>query len=186
MSEEQPPPPRKVPPPLPPRTGHGDSPMPPTPRAAPLPQPSSSLHPADDIGIYQHDRKLIIEQGATIPAICVKCGEPSTHRFRKRYAMSFSGSAKVDVPLCDAHMKTRRVLLAVTWLLFGAMLVTFFYAIKIENGTLGLIGAALLLGTSTVAIVATNYVGIPSRIDRDYVWIKGLNRRFLDQLPPFV
>lgn len=197
MEEGTPPPKPKAPPPLPPRPAGAAGPAPHVPHVpqgphvpqqpmAPQPQPHSAMHEDDDIGIYQHDRKLVVELGATIPPYCVRCGRPAQHRVYKRYAMSFSGNAKIDIPLCDAHLSVRRGLRVACWSMFLLSIVILYFAIAKENGPLGWTGAALLTASLVVGVFSSNYLGIASRIDRDYVWIKGLSVSFLNRLPPFV
>jgi len=48
------------------------------------------------------------------------------------------------------------------------------------------IGFLVMLTAGIVGAVAQSRTGSPSTIDLDFVWVKGLNRKFLDQLPPFV
>jgi hypothetical protein len=150
------------------------------------PPPPGSIHDQNDIGIYQHEGKLVVELGATVPMFCARCGGPAQHRILKRYAMSFSGSAKVDMPVCGKHRGIRRRLYLATWMAFLLSFALFYFAASKSSGHLAWAGLALLLTSLVLALFATNYLGLPSRIDRDYVWIKGVSRKFVERFPPFV
>ena len=48
------------------------------------------------------------------------------------------------------------------------------------------VGFLLMLVAGIVGAVAQSRTGSPSTIDLDFIWVKGLSRKFIDQLPPFV
>ncbi len=137
------------------------------------------------MGFYQCDGKLVLDRQADLPMICVKCGEAATTRVKKRYAQSFGGSVHLKVPLCDAHRSTKSRLLLVTWLIFIASFFSFYGAIANESGTLGWTGLILFVASMILAVITTIYLGYPSRIDRVFLWVKGLGSRFIEKLPPF-
>ena len=79
-------------------------------------------------------------------------------------------------------MAKRRTYIWITWLLALGGIAGFVLAIAENNGVPALIGVLLFL-TAIVFALITVRVASPSRIDDRFVWLKGVNAEYLNQLP---
>ena len=70
----------------------------------------------------------------------------------------------------------------ITWLLFLLGVAGFVVAAVAQDGTYVLVGAILLLGAIIYGLVVVRVVS-PSKIDDKFVWLKGVNKNYLSQLP---
>jgi len=138
-----------------------------------------------DMGYYQHDGKLVAETDVELPAICVRCGGRASHYVKRKYA-NIGSSATLQLPMCEQHFGSRR---AMVWCGWGGFLLGILMIVaSIAGASVALVGIGflVLLVAAFVGIFAQSRTGSPSTIDLEFVWVKGLSRKFLDQLPPFV
>jgi hypothetical protein len=154
-------------------------------------------------GIWRAGSKLVMTRDAQLPDRCVKCNAFTNGRLRRKFswhhpaiyillivawlvylivAMILRKSATVDLGLCEEHSAKRRTYIWISWLLALGGVAGFVLAMSAHDGTPALIGFLLLL-TAIVFGVITSRVVYPSKIDDRFVWLKGVNADYLNQLP---
>ncbi|MGH9905530.1 MAG: hypothetical protein ACRD8U_08120 [Pyrinomonadaceae bacterium] len=97
-------------------------------------------------------------------------------------ALILRKTVTLDVGVCERHLKKRRQGIVVSWSLIIAGVVGFFAAISFNEGGLAVLGMVLFLGGVIYGIVTTKLVA-PSKIDDRLVWLRGLNKDYLNELP---
>ena len=159
-----------------------------------------------NVTAWRNLKLLVMLHGGELPARCIKCNAPADEptKVRRVYwhpsgwyllilinliiyaliAFIVRKRALVAPGLCIEHKKRRRIFIAVAWTVFllGAAL-----GIMGFNGqgsaAAGGFGMLMILVSAIIAIVGTRTV-VASKIDKDYVWLKGCSPEFLDSLPP--
>jgi len=153
--------------------------------------------------IWRDKTTLVMTKESPLPNRCVKCNEPTAERLKRKLtwhhpalyltilisvlvyaviAMVVRKTATVHVGLCDEHLNARRRNLAITWIMGIVGVLCFPLAGVMEDimivflGLL-LISAAAIYGTITLRVV------VPTKIDNDFVWLKGVNSDFLQEFP---
>lgn len=159
-------------------------------------------------GIYRHGKEVVVHKNAQMPERCVKCndhisGYDAGGFARQKYrwhnplvyialispliylilAAVLSQNATLDIPLCHKHLEDRKST-GKTLLIsgIGSTIAIFFF------GSLGYAGIAFLLFLASVIglPIAYNYLYKPlqiSKIENDYVYLKGVNDEYTSQLP---
>ena len=166
-----------------------------------LPPPPTVGMP--DAGIWRNGKTLVMTKDAQLPDRCVKCNAFTNGRLRRKFswhhpaiyillivawlfylivAMIVRKRATVDLGLCEEHSAKRRTYIWISWLLALGGVAGFVLAMIAGDGTPALIGFLLLL-TAIVFGVITTRVVYPSKIDDRFVWLKGVNAEYLNQLP---
>lgn len=154
-------------------------------------------------GVWRERNKLIMSRDAELPPRCVKCNVPTHLRLKRKLswhhpaiyliilvalliylivAMVLRKSAVVEIGLCDEHLAKRR---RDIWITVGLVVIGslgFGLAIGFEDLTYLLIGfvaliAALIYGIAFARVVA------PAKIDDRFVWLSGVNKQYLNELP---
>lgn len=97
-------------------------------------------------------------------------------------AMIVRKRATVEIGLCQDHMAKRRKAVLVTWLLVLLGVCGFIASVVSNDGTYALVGFLFLIAGIIYGIVAARVVA-PSKIDDRFVWLKGVNKDYLDALP---
>jgi len=154
-------------------------------------------------GIWRNGKTLVMTKDAQLPDRCVKCNAFTNGRLRRKFswhhpaiyillivawlfylivAMIVRKRATVDLGLCEEHSAKRRTYIWISWLLALGGVAGFVLAMIAGDGTPALIGFLLLL-TAIVFGVITTRVVYPSKIDDRFVWLKGVNAEYLNQLP---
>lgn len=168
------------------------------------PPPSTGLYPQG--GVWRDKSTLVMSKDAQLPDRCVKCNSSTGGLRLKRtlywhnpiyyvlilslliyfiVAMFVRWKATVHVPLCETHLARRRYGLIAGWLLFLLGLGGFIIAIASNELIFALPGfLALLVGF--VLLIATARTVLPVKIDERFVWLKGINKDYLNQLPQWV
>lgn len=91
-------------------------------------------------------------------------------------------SATVEIGLCDEHLAKRRRDL---WIMIGLLiagLLGLALAIGYSDPTYLLLGFLGLIAAIIYGVVAVRIV-TPAKIDDRFVWLKGVNKYYLDELP---
>ena len=145
-----------------------------------------------------------MSKNARLPNKCVKCNEPADAPPLKRrltwhhpafyliifvalliyviVALVVRQTANVEVGLCEKHKAKRKRDILITWSLVLLGVVGFALAIVASDGNYALLGLLLLLVGTVYGIVNTRIVNA-TRIDKDFVFLSGVNKDYLDQLP---
>jgi hypothetical protein len=167
-----------------------------------LPPPPTVGMPGS--GVWRSKSTLVMSKGAALPDRCVKCNEPA-HGIRLKRKLTWHHPAiyllilvavliylivslilrkraTVEFGLCERHLAIRRRNMLITWVLFLLGVAGFVVAVVAENGIYVLVGAILLLGALIYGLVVVRVVS-PSRIDDKFVWLRGVNKNYLSQLP---
>jgi hypothetical protein len=97
-------------------------------------------------------------------------------------AMVVRKAATIEIGLCDEHLSKRRRDLRITIGLVVAGLIGLGLAIGFSDGTYLLLGFLGLIAALIYGIVAVRVVA-PSRIDDRFVWLSGINKNYLNELP---
>ncbi|MBD0326378.1 MAG: hypothetical protein ICV68_08100 [Pyrinomonadaceae bacterium] len=158
-------------------------------------------------GVWRNDSTLVMSKEAALPDRCVKCNRPANGLRLKRklywhnpvyYIFIFGGvllyfiiamfvrwQATVDVPLCETHLARRRYLLIAGWLFFLLGIVGFIIAIASNELIFAPVGMiAIFVGF--VLLIASARTVLPVKMDDRFVWLKGINKDYLNQLPQWV
>lgn len=159
-------------------------------------------------GVYRRGGEVVVHRNANLPPVCVKCGNQyaaaaDISYVRQKYrwhnplvyiavispliyvilAIVLSHRAEAHIPLCQQHLGDRnsvgKYMLGVGVL--AAIAVVFFFSA-------GHIGFAVLLafGVSIGLCLAHEYLYKPlqaSKIENDYVYLKGVGGDYLNQFP---
>lgn len=159
-------------------------------------------------GAWRSGTEVVLHKNATLPACCVKCGEPAraandvsyvAQKFRWHNPLLYialispliycilaavmSERFTVDVPLCGAHTEERRTIK--NYLIIGSIFLigaAIFFAYFDVFGVTVLISVLLVLALSIVH----EYFYKPLRVkkvDNDYIYLQGASQSFLNSLP---
>jgi hypothetical protein len=155
-------------------------------------------------GVWRDKSTLVMSKEASLPDRCIKCNEPANGRRLKRklswhhpaifllilvavliyliVAMILRKRATVEIGLCERHFAKRRRDILITWVLFLLGVAGFVMAGLAEEGAYLLVGVLLLLGALIYGLAVVRVVA-PSKIDDKFVWLRGVNKNYLSQLP---
>ena len=166
------------------------------------PPPSAGLYTQG--GVWRDQSTLVMSKDAQLPDRCVKCNRPANGQHLKRtiywhnpifYILIFAGvliyfivamfvrwKATVQVPLCETHLARRRYLLIAGWILLLLGIGGFIIAIAANELIFTLLGFLCLLA-GFILLIASARIVLPVKIDERFVWLKGINKDYLNQLP---
>lgn len=154
-------------------------------------------------GVWREKSVLVMSRDARLPDRCVKCNQPTQERLKHTFswhhpaiyillvaawliylivAMVVRKQATVELGLCDEHKQKRRRNILIMWALLLLGVVCFVIAIAGDDVSPAFFGILLLLGGMIFGL-ATTRVAVPSKIDNRFVWLKGINKDYLDLLP---
>ena len=157
-------------------------------------------------GVWRQKSTLVMSRDAVLPYRCVKCNQETDKRLKRRltwhhpalYLIIFAGVliylivalivrkvAVVEVGLCQEHQAKRRRSVLITWGLLLLGVGGFVLAIVAQDATYLLGGFLLFLVAMIYGIVVVRLVA-PSKIDNQFVWLKGVNKDYLDELPQWI
>ena len=157
-------------------------------------------------GVWCDKSALVMTKDASLPDRCVKCNAPANGLQLKRrlswhhpmlYLLIFVAlliylilavvlrkRATVYLGLCAEHFQRRRKLLAVGWILLAIGLISPVVAFANDYPALGLLGLLVLI-ISIIWQISVARVVTVKKIDDRLVWLGGINRNYLAQLPPW-
>lgn len=164
------------------------------------PPPSVGLPGA---GVWRDKAILVMSKDALLPDRCVKCNVTTTGRLKRKFAwhhpaiyililvawlaylivaMIVRKRATIEVGICDEHRAKRRTYIWISWALVLLGLGGFVAAFMWDDGTPALLGFLVLIVALFFGVFTTR-VSVPTRIDDRFVWLRGINKDYLDQLP---
>ena len=160
-------------------------------------------HAAPELSVWRDGPTLVVRKETVLPPRCVKCNAPAEGRpIRKMYywhqpllyLLIFAGvliyaivalivreSGVVHVNLCPKHRSQRVWSMLAAWLLVPTGLVCLIAGAANESGLIAISGLIALIGGIVFAFLAQ--LLRPSKIDRFYVWLKGVHNDYLAQFP---
>lgn len=155
-------------------------------------------------GYWRTNNQLVTSSETPLPDRCVRCNAPANgFRLKRKFnwhppayflllflnlliyaivAMSVRKTATLHIGLCETHRARRKQGIIVGWTGALAGIGLIIGAVSAGSGIMGLAGAALLLGAMIYGAVTGAGVN-PAKITKDYIWLKGVNREYLADLP---
>lgn len=152
------------------------------------------------VGIWRDNDILIMHKNATLPDRCIKCGDYTNGLRLKKNLRWFSPyyyllllvnsivfivvasiaskRATVEFPICPKHHESRNKAMMISWAVIGAGILSMFL---IRYETIFLLIGILVLFTGLISIIVTSKVVDIKKIDDQHVWLKGVNKTFLEQ-----
>jgi hypothetical protein len=154
-------------------------------------------------GVWRDGKTLIMLKTAGLPDYCIKCGVAAngSHLTRKLswhhpalyllivvglliyaiVALIVRKSAKIDISMCQDHIRKHRTVVAVGWLIFVAGVAFIVLGIAQESGGSALFGIALVFASA----IYSTFVKVVrvKKIDDYYVWLLSIDESFLAMLP---
>src|SRR6185503_10665153 len=155
--------------------------------------------------VWRDRKTLVMVHEADLPDRCVKCNEPADLPSKPRrvywhhwavylvillniviyaiVALIVRKKAVVAPGLCTRHKTRRAVALTVGWVGFAGSFALMFAGFSASiDPAFGLLGLLLLL-VAMIGLVIAGRIVYATRIDDDYVYLKGCKPAFLDSLP---
>ena len=183
----------------------------PNPYAAPQdPVPAMFADNAQYGGVWRQGNVLVMHRTAILPARCVKTNEPTPARLKRKlywhhpaiylalipgvliYAILASvlcHRATIEIGLSETGFARRRRVMLIAWIGVLLSLGAFFGSFKAfdwdagPNGPLVMFGGIFtFLGFLIYGLIAARMVHV-KKMDYHYIWLKGVNAEYLDQLP---
>ena len=160
------------------------------------------VQPPQTYGPWRSRKVLVMVPGIPLPNRCVKCNAPTDKKLKRNlqwhnpllYFLICAGllvyiivmlilrkTAQIEIGLCDAHFKRRRVAIAICWLAFLGGIGGIAAGIAWSKGWPALAGAVAILASLVYASVGVSPVS-PKKID-DNVWLNGCGKEFLAEFP---
>jgi hypothetical protein len=155
------------------------------------------------MSIWRNKSLLVMTKEAQLPSRCVKCNAPASGTLKRKltwhhpalYILAFGAlllyaiiamvvrkTATIQVGLCETHTAARKRDILITWALGLLSLVSFVIAALMEDVTFLLVGALLLFAAPIYYTVKVTVV-TPAKIDDHFVWLNGVNSRYLQEFP---
>ena len=154
-------------------------------------------------GLWRKKKQLVTHSEALLPDRCVRCNAPA-HGFKLKrklswhppgyyilvvnlliyavVAMLVRKKAVLDMGLCEKHREQRHTGLIVGWSGFLGGLALIIAAVYFDSGKLALGGILAIVGGAIYAGVTGVRVST-AKIADNTVWLNGVNRDYLAQLP---
>ena len=153
---------------------------------------------------WQDGSKLVLPEGTILPDLCVKCGAPAQgFRLERKlhwlhpafllllvcgpllyliFSALLGKTATVEVGVCPTHRRRRHLFIAGGWGLALLGLFGFWLAIHFEVAWPAIAGVGSLLVGMFGGLLGARLV-YAARMDERYLWLGGVDRRYLSQLP---
>jgi len=166
----------------------------------------ATFSPAPVMGATRNGKKLIVPRGASLPAQCIKCGNPAQVPWRKKFywhqpwlyiliffpglliyaivALIVRKKMELNVPLCDVHHSDRK-----RYVLLGAIMLIGFIPVpiilattfKMDEGIAWLVALAMFI-TGVVFYSKSSFLR-PTEITDTGGTFQGADETFLKNLP---
>lgn len=148
---------------------------------------------------------LVMQKQAFLPDRCVKCNAPTDGSYIHRklswinpgwYLLVFAGwliflivyliirkTAEVDLGLCEKHRAKRRTAILIGWVIAIAGIASIVAAINAELIGLFFLGLLAIIGGLIYGMYAASIINV-AKMDDHYIWIKRVDKDFVDSFPP--
>lgn len=158
-------------------------------------------------GIWRIDKQLITRNETPFPDRCVKCNKPANgFRLKRQFywhppayfllillnlliyaivAMCVRKKATLHIGLCEKHRVQRKWGILVCWLGVLGGFAGIIGGAAANNGLVIISGIALLLFGAIYGGITGARVS-PAKITKENVWLKGVNKDFLAELPEWI
>lgn len=168
----------------------------------------ATIPPSAD-GLWRQGKYLVMHRSATLPALCVKSGEPAMGRLPRKLqwhhpaiyalllcnliiyaivAMILQKKATIDIGLSEYWLGVRRRAIWIGWLSALGGIGAIVAGISLERFAAGpwiaLTGLVSLLFGIFYGVFRARLV-YAHKIDDQYIWLAGVHSSYLDQLPPW-
>lgn len=156
--------------------------------------------------VWRDGNQLVMTKETVLPNRCVKCNAPAMKLLRRTVEwyppyvllififvhivgliLYFCTRKRVTVyvGLCESHLNRRRMAILGGGIVFLLGFFSFFGSVAGAEVSPGYILAGLLLLLAGIVLMISAYRTVTAaKIQEPYVWLKGLHRDFLEQLPP--
>jgi hypothetical protein len=158
-------------------------------------------------GVWRDGKTLVMVKIARLPSRCIKCNEPATYRLKRSLSwhnpllylmVVFPGllfyvivalivrkTAKIDVPLCEAHRAGRKKSILFAWIISLAGMALWFAPASGNDERLWIgffVGIVLFLFGLIFGSLKSQTV-TPTKIDDTHVWLNKVSPLYLAGLP---
>lgn len=170
--------------------------------------PILKAYEADSDGIWRQGKLLVMRKNAVLPDRCVKSNVPSNRKLKRKLnwhhpaiflsilislcvyiilAMILSKKATIHIGLSDKWFGKRSRAIMIGWgsVLASIAMIVGGIAMIEQSDAFGILiaaGVLVFLVGAIYGLVAARMV-TPTKIDDTFVWLKGVNAEYLDQLP---
>lgn len=163
---------------------------------------------AQEAGIWQEGKKLVMHKQAQLPDRCVKCNAPTHEVYILRklswmhqgwFALVLLGllgwiifailsltirkKATVNIGICEQHLSKRKTMITIGWAVAILGVLTFIMAIAGEAVWALFLGIVMFLTGVIIAGMATAIVAV-AKMDDNYIWLTRVNQDYLANFPP--
>jgi hypothetical protein len=154
--------------------------------------------------VWRSQRQFILRSETPMPDRCVRCNAPANgYRLKRQLywhppayyllilisilvyaivAICIRKKARIHIALCETHRAVRKWTMISCWLAAVLGLGAIIVGAANENGLVAVIGILLMLGGLIWGVAKVPTVSA-AKIEKDFVWVKGGGREFLDDLP---
>jgi len=163
--------------------------------------------PSNTEELWNDGKTLVMTHKATLPDRCIKCNQPAEGYRLKRHlvwhspwlylliliqillyiivALIVRKRATIEIGLCKKHRRIRKNSILINWLIFLLGLAGLFLGLSLPNMTLLIVGVGLVLVSLVVSLSQTITMVYPQRINNEYIWLRGVSKKFITEFPEF-
>jgi hypothetical protein len=156
--------------------------------------------------VWRDGQQLVMTKETILPNRCVKCNAPAMKLLRRTVEwyppyvvlvfifvhivglilyLCTRKRVTVYVGLCESHINRRRMGILAGCVVFLMGMFSFFGSVAGNVVNPGYIFVGLMLVLAGIVVMISSYRTVTAtKIKEPYVWLKGLHRDFLEQLPP--
>jgi hypothetical protein len=157
-------------------------------------------------GVWRDGNTLVMAKVARLLTRCVKCNAPATYLLKRSFSwhnqalylmILFPGlifyvivalivrkTAKIDIPLCEAHRARRSKDILIAWIVsLSGIALCFAPAFNENLVILVLVGIVMLLSGLIYGSLRSQVV-TPQKIDKTHAWLNKVGPSYLATLPP--
>jgi hypothetical protein len=161
-------------------------------------------NPGSPQGVWRDGKLLVTIKDATLPNRCIKCNAPAMKLLKRqvewypRYVLlvfllirivgiilyfCLRRRATIYIGLCEDHINKRRFGMLIGGSVMTAGFLLFFGQMS-SDPNIGLIMLGLMMALVGICVMVSVYRTVSAtKIEEPYVWVKGVNQDFLNDLP---